>query len=112
VDEKTRTVEGLIELPNPTGELRPGLYIEAAIESPVEEKALFVPGAAVLDYENRQVVFIRTEENTFALRDVKKGRTEAGYIEILDGLKEKDVVATSGSFFLKSELLKKSLGEE
>ncbi len=102
----------MAELANPSSELRPGLFIEAEIESANGESALFVPGAAVLDYENRRIVFIKTGENTFALRDVVTGRTEAGFIEILKGLAEKDVVAVNGSFFLKSELLKSYLEEE
>jgi Cu(I)/Ag(I) efflux system membrane fusion protein len=112
VDEKTRTVEGRIELLNPDGQLKPGMYIDADILSSVEANSLFVPGAAVQDYQNKKVVFVRTGENMFALRQIETGISLDGFVEILKGLKEHELVATNGSFFLKSELLKKSLGEE
>lgn len=50
VDEKTRTVEGRAEVPNPAGKLKPGMYIEAEIVSPSERRALFIPAAALQDY--------------------------------------------------------------
>ncbi len=112
VDEKSRTVGGWIELPNPDGQLKPGMYIEADILSSMEANSIFVPGSAVQDYQNKKVVFVRTGENTFALREIETGISLDGFVEILKGLKERELVATSGSFFLKSELLKKSLGEE
>ena len=112
VDEKNRTIEGRIELTNPAGDLRPGMFVEAELISSAEAKSLFVPGAAVQDFQNKKVVFVRTGENTFARRDVEAGMTLNGFLEILKGLQKKEVVATNGSFFLKSELLKKSLEEE
>lgn len=112
VDEKTRTIEGRVEVSNLTGQLKPGMYIEADIISPVERKALFIPGAAVQDHENKKVVFIRTGENMFSLREVTTGRASDGLVEITGGLKEGESVVTGGSFLLKSEMLKKSLGEE
>ena len=112
VDEKTRTVEGRVEVPNSSGKLKPGMYIDADILSPVERKALFIPEAAIQDYENKKVVFIRTGENTFSLRQVSTGERDHGLVEITGGLKEGEIVVTGGSFLLKSEMLKKSLGEE
>jgi len=112
VDEKNRTIEGRIELANPAGDLRPGMFVEAELISAAEAKSLFVPGAAVQDFQNKKVVFVRTGENTFVRRDVETGMTLDGFVEILKGLEIKEVVATNGSFFLKSELLKKGLEEE
>jgi len=112
VDEKNRTVEGRVELTNPAGDLRPGMFVEAELISSAEANSLFVPGAAVQDFQNKKVVFVRTGENTFALRFVETGMTLNGFVEILKGLEKKEVVAANGSFFLKSELLKKSLEGE
>jgi membrane fusion protein, copper/silver efflux system len=112
VDAKTRTVEGRVELSNPLGDLRPGLFIEAEIRGPKGPKALFVPDSAVLDFGNHRVVFVKTGDNVFTLRDIVTGRDEPGFVEVVSGLSDKEIVATEGSFFLKSELLKSSLGEE
>jgi len=112
VDEKTRTVEGRIELANLDGRLKPGMYLEAEILSAAGSTALFVAGGAVLDLQNKKIVFIRTAPNTFVPREVETGIALDGYVEIVKGLKEKEIVVSSGAFFLKSELLKKSFGEE
>lgn len=112
VDDKNRTIEGRVELANPAGDLRPGMFVEADLISTVEAKSLFVPEAAVQDFQNKKAVFVRTGENTFVRRDVETRITVDGFVEILKGLEDKEVVATNGSFFLKSELLKKSLKGE
>ena len=112
VDEKTRTVEGRIELANPDGRLKPGMYLEADLQSAADTTALFVPGGAVLDLQHKKIVFVRTAPNTFAPRDVEIGLALDGYVEIVKGLKSGESVVVRGSFFLKSELLKKSLGED
>jgi RND family efflux transporter MFP subunit len=112
VDEKTRTIEGRVEVSNLPGKLKPGMYIEADIISAVERKALFVPQAAVQDYDNKKIVFLRSGENTFSLREVTTGGALDGLLEITGGLKEGESVVTAGSFLLKSDMLKKSLGEE
>ncbi len=112
VDERTRTVEALVDLANPGGELRQGLYLEAEIAVPSGANAVFVPEAAVLGIADRKVVFVRTGENVFTLRDVTTGPASGGRVEVVAGLKEKEVVAAAGSFFIKSELLKNSIAGE
>jgi Cu(I)/Ag(I) efflux system membrane fusion protein len=112
LDEKTRTIAGRVDLANPAGDLRPGMYVDADIRTASEEKGLLVPAAAVQDFLNKKVVFLRTAEGVFALREIEAGGAFGPFVEVRAGLKEGDVVATAGSFFLKSELLKKTLGED
>lgn len=112
LDEKTRTIAGRIDLTNPAGDLRPGMYVDAEIRAATEEKALLVPAAAIQDFLNKKVVFVRTAESVFALREIETGAAFGAFVELRAGLKEGEVVATAGSFFLKSELLKKTLGED
>ena len=112
LDDKTRTVEARVELANGDGQLRPGMFAEADIVSPLLGSVLTVPAASVQEFQNRKVIFIETRANTFAVRTVETGAALDGYVEILKGLSEKELVAAGGSFFLKSELLKKTLGEE
>jgi membrane fusion protein, copper/silver efflux system len=112
VDEKTRTVEARVDLANPTGDLRPGMYVDADVRSAGRREAFGVPSAAVLDFRKGQAVFVRAGEGVFVLREVKTGVSAAGFTEILSGLKPGETVVTDGSFFLKSELLKNSMGEE
>jgi multidrug efflux pump subunit AcrA (membrane-fusion protein) len=111
MDDKTRTVEGRIELANPGGRLRPGMYIEAALPAGENRAALVVPETAVQEFQSLPVVFVRTGPAAFILRPVETGQRSAGMVEIIKGLSDGEMVVTAGSFLLKSELLKKSLGD-
>jgi len=111
VDEKTRTVEARVELANHDGQLRPGMFAEADIVS-APTAAITVSRACLQEYQNKKIVFVLTGENSFSPRYVETGAPFNGYVEILAGLRVKERVAANGSFFLKSELLKKTMGEE
>lgn len=112
VDAGTRTVEGRVEVPNPSGKLKPGMYVDASIAAAGERAAIAVPEAAIQDDEGRSVVFVRTGERMFTRHEVTAGERFAGYVEILTGLTEGETVVTSGGFLLKSELRKVGLEDE
>jgi len=112
VDEKTRTVRGTVEVANSGGELKPGMFAEVELLRSLTSKSLFIPEAALQDYENKKIVFVVKGKNAFSLQEVETGVREKGLIEVLKGLKENERIVTKGSFLLKSELLKKNLGVE
>ncbi len=112
VDAASRTVEGRVELANPGGRLKPGMFVEAAIAAAGDRRALAVPEAAVQDDDGRAIVFVRTGEATFARRAVRTGERAGGFVEVLEGLAEGEAVAVSGGFLLKSELHKESMRDD
>jgi multidrug efflux pump subunit AcrA (membrane-fusion protein) len=112
VDAGTRTVEGRVEVPNPSGRLKPGMYVEASVATAGERAVIAVPEAALQDDEGRAVVFVKTGERTFERREVEAGERFAGYVEILSGLAEGETVVTSGGFLLKSEMRKGGMEDE
>jgi len=112
VDAAARTIEVRAEVPNPGNRLKAGMYVEARLAAEGERTVLAVPEAALQEISGRTVVFVRTAEGTFIRRDVEAGDRATGFAEILKGLAEGENVVTSGSFLLKSELLKGSLGDE
>jgi Cu(I)/Ag(I) efflux system membrane fusion protein len=111
MDEKTRTVEGRVEVGNADGSLRAGMYVEVEISSGAERSALVVPAAALQEFQSRPVVFVKTGGTTFVLRPVETGVRTSAEIEITNGLSAGESVVTAGSFLIKSELLKSSLGD-
>ena len=111
MDDKTRTVEGRVEIANPAGRLKPGMYIEAVLTAAEGRSALFIPETALQEHQNQTVVFVQTGPGKFLLRRVETGERAAGFVEIVKGLAEGERVAASGSFLLKSEMLKNSLGD-
>jgi membrane fusion protein, copper/silver efflux system len=109
MDDKTRTVEGRVEIANPSGRLRPGMYVEAVLSAPESRTMLVVPETALQEYQNKTVVFVQTGPGRFLLRTVETGGRKDGLVEITKGPAEGERVVTTGSFLLKSEMLKNSL---
>jgi len=111
-DPATRTVEGRVEIANPAGKLKAGMYVQASVAAGGERPALVIPEVSVQNDEGHTVVFVKTGERTFVRREVRTGEKFGGTIEILDGLAAGETVVTSGSFLLRSEFRKGSLEDE
>jgi multidrug efflux pump subunit AcrA (membrane-fusion protein) len=111
MDDKTRTVEGRIEVANPDGRLKSGMFVEAALRMDGDRQAVVVPEAAIQEVQSRPAVFVQTGPGTFVLRPIEAGEHSGGSVEVVQGLAEGEKIVTAGAFLLKSELLKKSLGD-
>jgi RND family efflux transporter MFP subunit len=111
VDAATRTVEARVEVENPAEKLKPGMYVEAAIACGGTRQALTIPESALQELSSRPVVFVQTAPGVYELRLIEPGERTGGHVEVRRGLAEGDLVVTAGSFILKSELLKGSLGD-
>ncbi len=106
VDPSTRTVSLLAELPNPDGQLRPGMFVRIRLGSPETRAALTVPAGAVIEIEGKQGVFRPGKEpRSFVFAPVVAGPEAAGRRPIESGLAEGDPVVVAGAFTLKSELI-------
>jgi membrane fusion protein, heavy metal efflux system len=112
VDPQARTAKVRVELPNPEGRLRLGMYVTMAFRTRGGEAAVVVPRAAVQTLGDRQVVFLpaRDEEGKFTQREVRLGAPVDGGYTVLSGLRPGDLVVTDGSFFLRSESLRNAPG--
>jgi cobalt-zinc-cadmium efflux system membrane fusion protein len=112
LDDETRTLPVRVELDNPDGTLRPGLFGALSLAPGRDEDAVvIVPRASIQTLENRAAVFVPGEERgSFAVRHVTPGREGAGFVEIVQGLRPGDSVVVEGAFVLKSELMRGELG--
>ena len=101
----TRTVRVRLKFPNPRLELKPEMFAQVQIKSPVTKKVVVVPADAVLDTGLKQHVFIALGNGRFEPREVKLGVYGDGnqYREVLAGLKGGKEVVTSAQFMLDSE---------
>src|SRR5439155_8236486 len=102
VDEKTRTNKVRYEFPNRGGRLKPGMYANVELSMP-SSMAVLVPTNAVLDSGKEQVVFVAKGDGYFEPRRVTVGRRSDDQIQIVQGIKEGEQVATGATFFLDSE---------
>jgi cobalt-zinc-cadmium efflux system membrane fusion protein len=115
MDEKSRTVKARVTIDNRHGLLKPGMFASASINSVKEGTAgtvIAVPEEAVFLDGSQRYVFILQGEGRFAVREVLAGPASGVRIEIREGLKQGDQVVVKGVFVLKSELKKKTLGDE
>jgi cobalt-zinc-cadmium efflux system membrane fusion protein len=115
LDPKTRTVDIRVELDNPDGTLRPGLFGAISLSPYADEVAPvpLVPQSAVQHVEGRPLVFVAAEEDgVFRPVFVTLGSTAHGKVEIREGLTEGRRVVVSGAFTLKSELLGGHLSDD
>ncbi|MFD0988001.1 efflux RND transporter periplasmic adaptor subunit [Methyloligella solikamskensis] len=101
---QTRTVPVRIELPNPDGDMRPGMYADVVFHRGAEAPdVVAVPDDAVIDSGARTVVLIAKGGGRFQPREVKLGRRGQNYVEILEGVSEGEEVVTSATFLIDSE---------
>lgn len=99
----TRTARVRIELANPQGALKPGMYGQVQIEAGGQRQVLAVPDSAVIDSGVRQVVLVALGEGRFEPREVKLGGRGEGFAEVLSGVKEGESVVTRANFLIDSE---------
>ncbi len=102
LDEKTRTNKLRFALANRAGRLKPGMFANVELQAH-GSTGLLVPTNAVLDSGTEQVVFVTQGDGVFEPRKVKVGHRLTDTVEILEGLKDGDQVATGATFFLDSE---------
>lgn len=95
LDEATKTMLAEIELPNPDGVLRPGMYANVRITVERKPDALVLPVDAVLFEKTRTSVFAVADGKAKRIT-VKTGFNDDGWVEILNGVKIGDSVIQIG----------------
>lgn len=102
LDVKTRTNQVRFTFPNPTYELKPGMYVN--VELSIDKgQQLVVPDSAVMDTGTQHYVFIARANGYFEPRKVIVGEKMGDRRVIISGLKEGDPVVVSGNFLIDSE---------
>ena len=110
VDDKTRMVTVLGEIETNGDLLRNNTFGNALIRVHDKSDVVVVPKASVQWEGCCHVVFVKLKEDVFAPRKVKLGYEGSNFFEVEAGLMEGEIVVTRGSFLLKTEILKSSIG--
>lgn len=114
LDSAKRTVKARVEIPNPDGALKPGMFANARIQVGGEgPPTVVVPQDAVQEVEGRRAVFVPGDRpGEFRAQPVEVGETlEGGRVAIRSGLAPGARLVVSGAFALRSELAKGEFGE-
>jgi multidrug efflux pump subunit AcrA (membrane-fusion protein) len=110
-DPTTRQMQVRIEFTNTRGRLRPEMLARA--ELPVGEKkaALLVPQDAVQQVNGQDAVFVRVSADHFVMHPIQAGESAQSMVRVISGIHPGDQVVTRGSFLVKSQLLRSSIGD-
>jgi Cu(I)/Ag(I) efflux system membrane fusion protein len=102
LSEDSRTGRVRLTLDNASGEFKPDMYAEVALEIALEDQ-LSVPEEAVLIAGATRVVFVDLGQGRLQARRITTGRRAQGYVEVLEGLEPGETVVTSGNFLIAAE---------
>lgn len=91
IDPANRTLLVEATIPNESGRLKPGSFVQASLVTKAGEQAIFVPGSALVVFAGIEKVFL-VEQGKSVERLVRTGRRDEGRIEIVEGLKAGDRV--------------------
>jgi Cu(I)/Ag(I) efflux system membrane fusion protein len=110
IDAAKRTSRVRIDIPNPKGQLRPGMYANVQVKIDAGE-GLTIPTEAALPTGERMLVFLDRGEGKLLPRYVQVGRSfttsddqgEGSYYQVLNGLQEGDRIVASANFLIDAE---------
>ncbi len=105
VDPNTRRVLVRSTIRDPRHELRSGMFANFIISvgAPVRSPAVPLDGV-VREGDGTQTVWVTADRRHFTRRTVKIGQARDGYRQIIEGLQEGELVATTGAIFLSNML--------
>jgi len=110
IDRHTRTVKGRVALRNADGALRANMFGRARIATSAEREAVRVPRVSVQRARDANLVFVKLAEDLYEARRVQVLSGDGDWVTVSGRLKTGDEIVTAGSFLLKTETLKESIG--
>ena len=101
IGQDTRNVTVQALLPNPDRALRPGMYVTAALELPVQQGALLVPATAIqTSAQGDSVIVIRGKNartgGKAEVVPVQTGRRVGNEVVVTSGIRPGDMIVTEG----------------
>lgn len=99
----TRTARVRIQLANPGGRIKPGMYATVILDAPLSERAVLVPRDAVMHSGTHAMVFVEEAPGMYRAREVRVGAEVQGRTQILSGLIAGERVVSRANFLIDSE---------
>jgi membrane fusion protein (multidrug efflux system) len=100
VDAATATFKVTLEVNDPKGDLKPGMFARVGIVFERRPDALTIPRIALLDTDGASNVFV-VNAGKAEQRAIRTGLSNAGRIEVIEGLKGEEQVVVVGQNGLK-----------
>lgn len=99
VDEETRSINVLIECLNRGEKLKPGMYATVKFTQR-PGLSVFVPSSSLLQYNDRNFIFVETKPWHFKKQIVTTAETIDNRIVITEGLNGNESIIAQGGFYL------------
>lgn len=96
VDSTTGQITLRAEVPNPTGELLPGLYVRVRLEQAQASNAITLPQQAVTRTAQGDTVMVVGDDGKVSPRPIKIGSAKGSQWVVLSGLKAGEKVMVDG----------------
>jgi cobalt-zinc-cadmium efflux system membrane fusion protein len=77
--------------------LLPGMYMNAEIELKSQQSNV-LPSEAIVNFENKNYVFVTKGNNQFEMKEVATGNSENGYTEIISNELKDTTIAIKGAY--------------
>lgn len=103
LNETTRTAKVRLEIDNPDGKLKPGLFGHAVLTHEWGT-TLSIPITAPLLTGERAVVYVETEPGRYEGREVVLGPRSGEFYPVISGLRPGEHVVTRGNFKIDASL--------
>lgn len=97
LDPNSRALTAIVQVPNPNGALKPGMFASARVIEPTHEKnGIFIPVDAVQRNSAGTAVVYVIADNRAQARVVQVGTEADGQLQIVSGVQAGEQVATAG----------------
>jgi Cu(I)/Ag(I) efflux system membrane fusion protein len=105
INSGTRTASVRAELQNTSGELRPGMFINARVKSTIRggQSSLAIPRTALLWSGKRSIVYVKVQDSEFPayeMREITIGSRMGEMYLVEAGLRAGEDIVTNGVFYV------------
>jgi cobalt-zinc-cadmium efflux system membrane fusion protein len=100
IDPNTHRLTVRAVIDNADGALKPEMFASFVILTSQSAQSPAVPEGAVVYEGEAAHVWVLQPDGTLVVRPIHAGRTNGGFVEVLEGLKAGDRVVTKGSLFI------------
>ena len=112
IDPASRSAKVRCVVENKSHELKLDMFATVRVPTSHSRQVLAIPASALQNVEGKSVAFAQVGESEFVPRALQLGAQQAGWVEILSGLKPGEKIVAEGSFYLKSNLQRERIGGE
>ena len=112
LDPASRTAKLRCVVPNNDGKLKLEMFGTVSVPTKEARQGVSIPSSAVQEIDGQQAAFVQLAADKFVKRSIKIGQRDDQNVEVLSGVNAGEKVVSSGSFYLKSALLRELIGGE